>query len=386
MSADRGRARAEIDLGAIAHNVRALAARAPASVLCAVVKADGYGHGAVAVAETALRAGARWLAVAHAAEGEELRRAGIEARVLMLSEPTGPEVAVARRARLDVVCASAAAIDRLQAGSLAPGGRGEPPLAVHLKVDTGMRRVGCDPVDAVKLARSVAASPALELTGVMTHLANADEPDDQATEGQLDRFASVLSALDRAQLRPGLVHAANSAGLLAHPASHFDLVRPGIAVYGLAPSAALAGAVDLRPALRLVAPLSFVKRVRAGERISYGLRHRFERDTVVATLPIGYADGVRRALGLAGAEVLVGGRRCPMVGVVTMDQTMVDCGPDATVAVGEDAVLIGTQGQERTTAEDWATALGTINYEIVTGLGARIERRYCPAPSEPVRP
>jgi alanine racemase len=210
----------------------------------------------------------------------------------------------------------------------------------------------------------------------MTHFALADEPTDPCTAKQLDCFVSALDELDRHGLRPEIAHAANSAGLLAHPTSYFDLVRVGIALYGLAPSAALAGRVDLRPALSLRARVSLVKRVEAGEGVSYGHRGFTASATQLATLSIGYGDGVRRALGVSTAPVLLGGRRRPMLGVVTMDQLVVDCGPDADVAVGDEAVLIGAQGGDRIRAEDWADLLGTINYEIVTGLAVRLPRLY----------
>jgi alanine racemase len=341
------------------------------SRLCAVVKADGYGHGAVAVARAALGAGASWLAVAHAAEAVPLRADGIDAPILLLSEPTPGEVPLLAAAELRTVVCTAATID-----ALAAAGSRSRPFAVHLKVDTGMGRVGCRPSDAVALAERIDRTPGLVLEGVMTHFAVADEPTNPTTARQIERFTGVLDALSRVGLRPPLAHAANSAGLLAHPGSHLDLVRAGIALYGLAPSPELAGRADLRPALSLHARVSLVKRARAGESVSYGHRHTLRADTVLATLPIGYADGVRRALGLAGAPVLLGGRRRPMVGVVTMDQLLVDCGPAADVAVGDEAVLIGGQGDERIDAEEWAQLTGTIGYEVVTGIGPRVPRLY----------
>jgi alanine racemase len=248
---------------------------------------------------------------------------------------------------------------------------------VHLKVDTGMHRVGCAPDDAVALARQVAARDELALAGVCTHLAVADEPEDAYTRGQLDRFDAVLAALDDAHLRPALVHAANSAGLLAHPRAHHSLVRVGIAMYGLPPAPGLpddAGVV-LAPVMSLRARVTLVKDLPAGERLSYGLRYELDRPSRVATVPAGYADGVPRNLGLQGGEVLIGGRRLPIAGVITMDQLLVDVG-DAPVAPGDEVVLIGRQGAEEITATEWAQHLGTINYEIVTGIGARVPRTY----------
>jgi alanine racemase len=362
----------EVDLSAVSANTATLAATAPAARLCAVVKADGYGHGAVPVARAALATGASWLAVAHAAEARPLRAAGVEAPILLLSEPAPGELATVLETELAVVSFSPDGLDAL--GRAARAARRE--VAVHLKVDTGMRRVGCRPEDAVSLAAAVDRHPHLRLEGVMTHCALADEPGHPATARQLDAFAAVLDELARAGLRPPLAHAANSAATLAHPASHHDLVRVGIALYGLAPSPALQGRVALRPALSLHARVAQVKRGRSGDGVSYGHRHHLTGDTVLATLSIGYADGVRRTLGLAGAPVLVGGRRATMVGVVTMDQLIVDCGPDAPVATGDEAVLIGTAGPHRVSVDDWAGLLGTIGYEVVTGLGPRLPRHY----------
>lgn len=370
------RAWAEVSLGAIAANVESLrAAVAPAEV-CAVVKADGYGHGAAPVARAAVEAGAAWLAVAQVPEATELRDAGVDAPILLLSEPRAAEVDEALAARMHITAYSAEMVERLGAGAAAAGG---PPLPIHLKVDTGMRRVGAEPEDLVPLARAVAAHPALSLESVWTHCAVADEPSDPFTARQLERYEAAVAAVEAAGIEVPLRHAANSAGAIAHPAARYDLVRCGIAVYGIAPGPELAGAVPLAPAVRLATEVAFVKPVAAGEGVSYGLRHHLERNTVVATLPIGYADGVPRALGQQRQDVLVGGRRCPMVGVVTMDQVMVDLGPGADVAVGDEAVLLGAQGDERVTPEEWAARLGTIAYEVVCAIGPRVERRYSAA-------
>ena len=247
---------------------------------------------------------------------------------------------------------------------------------MHLKVDTGMRRVGCAPSEVRRLIEAVGRQRHLRLEGLMTHFALADEPEHPANDQQQRCLEDVLEGLDRRGLRPPVVHAANSAAVLARPSSHFDLVRAGIALYGLAPSKVLAGRVPLRPALSLHARIGQVKAAPRGGGVSYGWRSAPARDTVLATLSIGYADGVRRGLGVAGAPVLVGGRRRPMIGVVTMDQLLVDCGPDADVAVGDEAVLLGAAGPEAVTADEWADLLGTISYEIVTGLGPRTPRQY----------
>lgn len=359
---------AEVSAATIEHNVRTLAALVAPSQVWVAVKADGYGHGALVVALAAQAAGAHGLCVALVQEGVALRTAGIEGPILVLSEQPPDELAAAVEHRLATTVYSAAQIAQLEAcGAI------EHP--VHLKVDTGMRRVGVAEVDAVALAEMIAASPAVSLDGVFTHLAVADEPDNPFTAQQLDRFEAVVAALTAAGLRPPLVHAANSAGALAHPRARYDMVRLGIGVYGIASSPGVDALFSaLRPALSLHARVSHVKRVAAGERISYGLRHTFARDTTVATVPIGYADGVPRRLFQVGGTVLIGGQRRAIVGVVTMDQLMVDCGDDP-VQRGDEVVLIGTQGSHTITAADWANALGTIAYEIVCGISSRIERR-----------
>jgi alanine racemase len=367
------RAWADVDLGAVAHNVRALRQHVAPARLCAVVKADGYGHGAVPAAQAALGAGADWLAVAQVHEAAALRGAGIDAPLLVLSEPRAEEleVAVGLEARLTVysaemVAALADTARRLDA----------PAVNVHLKVDTGMRRVGIEPGDVLALAKAIVESPHLELEGVLTHMPVADEPGNPFTAEQVARFDAVLDELRGAGIEPPLRHAANSAAALAVPAARYDLVRCGIAIYGLPPAPVLDGIVDLRPALSLVSEVSFVKQVPAGQGVSYGQRQQTARDTVVATVPIGYADGVFRSLPLAGAEVLIHGQRRPMIGVVTMDQLMVDCGPGADVRPGDDVVLLGAQGTERITPDEWAARLGTISYEVVCAIGPRVERRY----------
>jgi alanine racemase len=371
------RAWADVDLDAVAHNTRVLRQHVAPARLCAVVKADGYGHGAVPAAEAALGAGADWLAVAQVHEAAALRGAGIEAPLLVLSEPRADEldVAVGLEARLTVyspemVTALADAVRR----------RNAPSVNVHLKVDTGMRRVGVEPGEVLGLAKAIVEHPRLELEGVLTHFPVADEPGNPFTGEQLERFDAVLDELREAGFEPPIRHAANSAAALCVPEARYDLVRCGIALYGLPPAPALDGIVDLRPALSLASEVSFVKHVPAGQGISYGHRQRTTRDTVVATVPIGYADGVFRALPMAGAEVLIHGERRPMIGVVTMDQLMVDCGPGADVRPGDDVVLLGAQGDERVAPDEWAALLHTISYEVVCAIGPRVERRYHTSP------
>ncbi len=369
------RSTADISTAAIAHNVAQLQAAAPAAAaLCAVVKADGYGHGAEIVGRAALAAGASWLAVAHAAEGAALREAGIDAPILLLSEPVDDaevDLIVANDLRATVY--SDAAIDALAARRHR--------LPVHLKVDTGMRRVGARPDELVALAARIGRATALELEGLCTHCAVADEPDNAFTELQLARFADAHAMLLRQGIEVPLRHAANSATVLTHPHGCFELIRPGIALYGVAPAPALEGRLDLRPALRWHSAVSHVKRVAAGEGVSYGHHHRTGADTLVATVPVGYADGLPRRWALTGGAVLIGGRRRPVLGVITMDQLLVDCGsgePDGSeVARGDEVVLIGGQGGARVTADEIASATGTIAYEILTGIGPRVARQAC---------
>ena len=370
----------DVDLDAIRHNVELLRTTVAPSDVWVVVKANGYGHGAFAVARAALDAGAVGLCVALVQEGVELRRFGIDAPILVLSEQP-PDAAAAIVANdLTPTVYTDDFIDALAAVALGTNRSDRP---VHVKVDTGMQRVGAQPEAIAALVRRIGErSPALRLGGVFTHLAMADEPGDDFTAVQLDRLDQVLSSL--ALTGDVAVHAANSAGALAHPAARRSFVRAGIAAYGISPGHGVDHLCQgLRPALSLRARVSFVKTVRAGSRISYGLRHAFDRDTTVATLPIGYADGVPRRLSSTGGEVLIAGRRCPIVGVVTMDQLMVDCGPGGgvdgdAVAVGDEVVLIGEQdgpdGPARIRVEDWADRLGTIGYEIVCGIGARMPR------------
>ena len=371
---------AEVDLAAVAHNAGVLARLSAPARLCAVVKADGYGHGAVEVARAALDGGASWLAVALVEEGALLRQAGIRSPILLLAEPPpGAWPEVVRLALTPTLytaeggeeAAKAVAARRAEATGTSPA-QG---LAVHVKVDTGMHRVGALPADAVRLARAVAESDELELEGLWTHFAVADDPGHPFNDEQARSFAAVLGELAARGARPPLVHACNSAATLTRPHDRGDLARCGISLYGVAPSPALEGAADRRPALTLRARVSLVKEVAAGEGISYGLRHRFERRSILATVPVGYADGVPWSLSGGGGEVLVGGRRRPIAGAVTMDQITVDCGHDQ-VRRGDDVVLLGQQGDERVGPWEWARRSGTIAYEVLCRIGPRVPRVY----------
>jgi len=368
---------AEIDLEAIAHNVGVVRRAVAPSAVWAVVKADGYGHGAADVARTALAAGAEGLCVALVEEGIALRKAGIVAPILLLSEQPPEQAEEIVAYGLQPTVSSAEGVVALSLAARANPQNG--PIGLHLKIDTGMHRAGVQPGGAVALVEEIGNHAGLRLASVFTHLAMADEPNASANELQIRRFDAALDAIRAAGHSVPLVHIANSAAALALPAAHRDLVRLGIAMYGIEPGPGVVDLCsDLHPALSLHARVSAVRTVAAGEGVSYGLRHLFDRDTVVATVPIGYADGVPRRLFGTGGEVLIHGARRPIVGVVTMDQLMVDCG-DLAVAVGDEVVLLGAQigaaGQDAIPAEEWAARLGTIGYEIVCGISKRITRR-----------
>ena len=369
------RALARVNLAAIERNCARLRRELrDGAELAAVVKADGYGHGAVPAAGAALAGGATWLAVATAAEAAELRAAGLDAPVLVMGALSDEELPVALRARADVVAWDERFAAR--AAELAAA-REEPAVAVHVKLDTGMGRLGTrDPAEARRVADAVARAGELRLAGAMTHFATADEPgaDDGFFEAQLERFATFAETL-RSE-HPGLlVHAANSAATLRSAAAHFDLVRCGVATYGLDPFHQDPAARELEPALELRSYVAALKPSARGESAGYGRRFVAERDTVLGVLPIGYGDGWRRGLS-NNAEVLVGGARVPLVGTISMDNLTVDLGPAPSAGVGEPAVLIGAAGPERITAEEVARRLHTINYEITCGLTARVPRAY----------
>lgn len=365
---------AEVDLDAIRHNAAVLAARAAPARLCGVVKANGYGHGIEPVARAAVEGGASFLAVARVEEGAQLRDAGFREPILLLSEPLPG--AMADVVGLDLV-PTIYTLEGLDAAAKAVVRSGRSmPLPVHIKVDTGMHRVGASVAGAVELAVTVRDLAELRFEGLWTHLAVADEPGHPFTADQTRRFRSVVSTLASMGLRPPLLHVCNSAGVLTGATCDHHLARCGIALYGVAPSLALVGAADLRPALSLRSRVSYVKDVAAGEAVSYGLLYRCDGLTRIATVPVGYADGVPWRLGTTGGEVLVGGRRRPVAGRVTMDQLMVDCGSDRSVQAGDEVVLLGTQGDQAIDAWDWASRVGTIAYEILCGIGPRVQKIY----------
>jgi alanine racemase len=344
------RAVARIDIGAIERNCTRLP-----KPLCAVLKANAYGHGVGPVAEAALAGGASWLAVATAAEAAELRRLAIDVPVLVMGALTRDELQIAIDADADVVAWSEEVADA------AP--------RVHVKLDTGMGRLGTRDRD---LALRLAERP--NTVGLMTHFATADEPGDELFPAQLEVFREFVEGVGRDDL---LVHAANSAAALRDPASHFQMVRCGVAIYGLDPFQESPDSHELEPALSLHSWVASLRRLEAGDSVGYGRRWRAEQSTWVATLPVGYGDGWRRAL-TNDCDVLIRGRRRPLVGAVSMDNVTVALGTDTDVELGDDVVLIGSQGDERILAEEVARRIGTINYEVTTGLLPRVRR-------EPVR-
>jgi alanine racemase len=365
------RALARVNLAAVQRNCERLRRELRAGAqLCAVVKADGYGHGALACAEAALAGGATWLAVATGAEALELRAQGLaDAQLLVMGALTPAELHQALAAGADVV-----AWDERDLQALAQAGGGR----VHVKLDSGMGRLGTrDPEQASSVLTGAAQMPAVHPVGVMTHFATADELDDDGFfAAQLEAFSRwALPAAERH--RPLLLHAANSAALLRDERAHFDMVRCGIAVYGMDPFGADARARELEPALELTSYVAEVKPCAAGQSAGYGRRFVAAGDTALGVLPIGYGDGWRRGLS-DNADVLIAGRRFPLVGAVSMDNITVDLGshPDPGQLLGQRAVLIGRQGDEQITAEEVAARLGTINYEITCGLTPRVPRVY----------
>ena len=342
------RAVARIDLGAVERNCTRLP-----KPLCAVVKADAYGHGMGPVVEAALAGGGTWLAVATAAEAAELRTLAVDVPVLVMGALTRDELQMAIDAEADVVAWSE------EVAEAAP--------RVHVKLDTGMGRLGTRDRE---LALRLAARP--NAVGLMTHFATADEPDDDLFPAQLEAFREFLDEVGRDDV---VTHAANSAAALRDPGAHFDMVRCGIAIYGLDPFQADPREHGLEPALSLHSWLASVRRIEPGESVGYGRRWRAREPSWIGTVPVGYGDGWRRAL-TNDCDLLIRGRRYPLVGTVSMDNVTVDIGPDPEAEVGDEVVLVGAQGDERILAEEVARRMGTINYEITTGLLPRVRREH----------
>ncbi|MDI6692449.1 MAG: alanine racemase [Anaerosomatales bacterium] len=361
----------EIDPQAVTHNVRTLRQLAgTAARLMAVVKADGYGHGAATVARAALAGGADRLGVATLDEAIALREAGFEAPIHLLSEapPDAASEVVAARI-VPTVCTKSFAIALSQAASAAGA-----TVPYHLKIDTGMNRIGVRAEEAADFALWLRALPGLEMEGAFTHFATADTLGDWEFERQVERLSHAIGRMRTEGVKPMLVHAANSAATVLRPETRLDMVRCGIAIYGLHPAPSTRGKIDLVPAMRVVARVSFVKRIGLGEGVSYGFTYHASGPTTIATLPLGYADGVPR-LASNKMEVLIGGTRCRQVGRVCMDQLMVEVPDHLRVDVGDEAVIVGSQGGERIVMDELADHASTINYEIACAFGRRLERR-----------
>ncbi len=364
---------ARIDLAAIASNLAGVRQRVGQRLVLAAVKANAYGHGAIPVARHVQQTrSADWFGVATVAEGVELRRAGITLPILKLSPCFPDEASDALVHELTLTVIDEQTIDMVQAAAAVAGVR----APVHLKVDTGMGRLGRAAEQAADLAMRIDAAPNLTLGGLYSHLSVADTPDqDEYTAWQTERFVRAVDDVTAARGRPPIVHLANSAGVLAHPDTWFDMVRPGIMIYGAYPDPTTPQSIDLRPALAWGTRVAFVKDVAPGQSISYGRTWISQRDTRIATIPVGYGDGYNRGLSNAGC-VLIDGRRYPIVGRVCMDQFMVDLGPQSTVERGDAVVLVGASGNETITTTDIASTLGTIPYEVTCVITPRVARVF----------
>lgn len=368
---DHRPSRVRVDLDALSDNLQAIRGHTRTPVM-AIVKANAYGHGLARVGLHMEACGADQLGVAFVEEGIALRRAGVRTPILVLGGIFGSQVELYLRHDLQVTVSS---LDKLRQVE-AMASRLEMTARIHLKVDTGMERIGVHSDSCGPLVEAAAASPWCEVAGIYSHLACADDPDNPMTALQLERFAEACAHFDRIGAPMPLRHLANSGGILHFPQTHLDLVRPGIMLYGVLPDARLSRrTVPVRPALALASQVVFFKVVRAGRSVSYGATWTAPHDTRVITVPIGYGDGWPRALSSRG-EVLVRGRRRPIIGRVCMDQFMVDLGPDGEAFNEDEVVLIGSQGEERISVEDVARCAGVIPYEVLVGLNERIPRSY----------
>lgn len=366
-------ATALIDTAALSANVRALREHAPGAALMAVVKADGYGHGLLTSARAAQAGGADWLGVAQLAEAIALRDAGIAGRLFSWLHVPGTDFAAALERDIDLSASAPWALEEIAAAADATGRTAR----VHLKVDTGLGRNGAfgdDFLDLVMAARRLEAGGAVSVVGVWSHLAYADEPEHPTVRHQREVFEEAVRAAERAGCRLEVRHLANSAATLTNSAVHYDLVRPGIAVYGLSPVPRVGGpaAFGLTPVMTLTARLANVKRVPGGQGVSYGHTYTTPGETVLGLVPLGYADGIPRGASNVG-PVAVCGQRHTVAGRVCMDQFVLDLGPDSTARPGDEVVVFGAD-EAGPTAQDWADATGTISYEIVTRIGARVPR------------
>lgn len=368
---------ANITLGNYAHNLSVIAEQVGPNVqTMAIVKANAYGHGAVEIAKTAIYAGVAYVGVVSVGELKQLRKAGIKAPILVLNYIDNDSMAEAIENNASVTIFDMESVNHLQIAAKVQGKI----VKVHLKIDTGMHRAGCGPNEVLVVAKHIEESPNLELEGVMTHLAESEDPKSSFTEQQLEVFRNCLDELRHAGINPPLVHAANSAAIFAHSSSHFTMVRPGLVSYGINPFPEDHPHYEfvnkhMRPVMSLCTQVVFIRKLAIGESVGYNRRWKAERESVVGLLPVGYGDGYRR--GPKNAQfVLIHGKKAPIVGSISMDQTTIDVTDMENVKVGDEAVLIGEQAATRITAQDIASAYGTISYEVVTSLAARITRKY----------
>jgi len=363
---------AEIDLAAFRHNFREIKRKLRKGVsILSVVKADGYGHGMEEIARTSLSCGAKILGVANIEEGIFLRKRGIRAPILVLGSvyPLSNFTYILRYGLSPTICSLLASEELSKIAR-----RAKKKVRVHIKVDTGMGRIGISAENAPDLVRRVLQLPGIIVEGIYTHLAAADS-DHQFTVEQIRKFQAVIDELEGNNIKIKYKHAANSTAVLSYPDAHFNLVRPGISLYGFAPFVGAEKEINLEPVMQLKTRIVFIKRVKKGTSVSYGRTWKAERDSMIGTLPIGYADGYNRLLSNR-AEVLICGKRVPLVGRVCMDMCMVDVTSLPDVKVGEEVVLIGSQGKERITVDEIAKIIGTITYEVVCGISKRVPRIY----------
>ncbi|TMA37880.1 MAG: alanine racemase [Deltaproteobacteria bacterium] len=363
---------AEVSLGALRTNLRAARELVgPAVKVLAVVKADGYGHGAVAAARAFVEAGAAALGVSTVEEGAELRRAGVRGPVVVLGGAFPGEEGAVVAGDLEVAVWTRAAAEALAAAARAAGGT----VGIHIKVETGMTRLGLDPADVAGFGAAIRGLAGLRMAGVFSHFASADAVDTASARAQIERFRAAVEALAAAGVRPAEVHLANSAATLSAPAAHFTMVRPGIMLYGYAPARHLASRARLEPAMRLRTRVAQARRVAAGTPVGYAGTWVATRPSTIAVLPLGYADGYHR-LASNRAQVLVRGRRAPIAGRVCMDQTMVDVTDVGDVQAGEPVVLFGSQDGAAIAADEVGGWVDTIAYEVLTSVGKRVPRVY----------
>jgi alanine racemase len=365
------RAWVEIDLAALAHNVRQLRRfLSPKTALMAVVKADAYGHGAITVAQTACQAGATWLGVATIPEGIQLREAGIQAPILILGASNTPEQvqALAHWNLQPTLCTPQQAL--VFSETLGTLNRS---LSVHVKLDTGMSRLGTPWQEAAEFVALVQGLPHLKIASIYSHLATADSPDPTVMRQQRDRFEEALALIKTTGMTPPRLHLANSAAALSDPTLHYDMVRVGLATYGLYPAPHLKPVIDLKPVMKVKARVTQVKNISAGTGVSYGHQFVASRDMRLAAIAIGYADGVPRNLSNK-MQVLLRGQQVPQIGAITMDQLMLDVSAIPDLQTGEVVTLLGKEGNAEISADDWATTLGTISWEILCGFKHRLPR------------